>query len=328
MVRRRKKIGLIFASGSLISIRGNKTVFFVDQEKDMLRWLSEVPEISLIAEINPFFIQGEDDAFTLNSIESMARMIAKNRDSFDGFVVTVRAEHLVQAAVAVEFMLQGAGKPIIFTGSRYSPEAIAEQDTRRIIKIGGLGLRSNIINATQVAASQDFPTTAIIFGNKIIKPTKAVYGDFYSMNMFKSLDDDYLGKVDFGITIHRGKVSSSQVNMQTKLSRDVAVVCKSIFASHDRQLLGGVKNADVLLMHVHENEKLDFKMLEDLREKYAVVLLFNEYYVLDHHGAILLSKMTWTTAVIKALWAREAAKKNDEFISMMRQPVINEFLNL
>ena len=203
----RKKIGLVFASGSLLSIKGNKSIFFVDQEKDIEPWLSEVPEVRLIADIQTYFLQGEAEQFELASIERILETLSRERANHDGFVVLVRGEHMIRAAAAAEFMLQGFGKPVIFTGSRYSPQAVAYQDIRKIIKMGGLGLRSNLINAAQIAVSEDFPATAIMYGNKIMKPSHAVVNDFQAMNLYRSVNDDYLGKIDFGISLSRKKVA-------------------------------------------------------------------------------------------------------------------------
>src|SRR3989344_6002609 len=102
----RKKIALIFATGSLVSIRNNKSIFFVDKESDIKQWLNEVTEISLLADIEPFFLLGESGFCGIDAIEKVVQVIRERQDTFDGFVVLVRGESMIQAAVAAEFMLQ------------------------------------------------------------------------------------------------------------------------------------------------------------------------------------------------------------------------------
>lgn len=320
--KNQKKICLLFASGSLLSIKGNQSVFFVDEEKDMKQWLNEIPELGLVANIEPFFVCGENTQFGLDDVEKLAGVLKSRQASFDGFVVIIRADRVVSTAVAIEYMLQGFGKTIIFTGSRHSPKSIVIQDIKKIIKMGGLGLRSNVINAAQIATDDAFPLTALMFGNKVIKPTKAVRNTFYNLNLFRSADDEYLGRIDFGISLARQKKSESQRRFSTALSRSVVAYDMTTLAA--KQALGKVQKADVLFLRISENEIFDVVAYEELRKRFPVIILFNENYVLDQNCFALLTKMTWHTAQMKVLWAHAVAKNNEEFLSLLMEDPINE----
>lgn len=332
MARKKKSIGLIFATGSVMSIAGNRSIFFIESEEDVKKWLSEIPELSVIADIQPLYLLGENNPFTIETIENIAQLINAHEAGLDGFVVLVRGENMIRAAVGIEFMLQGLAKPVVFTGSRYSPEAIAQQDTKKIIKTGGLGLRSNLINAAQIAIDDDFGRTAIMFGNKVIKPTKAVISSFYSMNLFKSVDEKYFGKVDFGITLDRQKADTDERNFSTRLSRDVACVesASLVVNQHNAtSIRKGSKPAKTLLVRMRENEKLTAELAQYLKRIYNTIFAFNENFtVTQPEGVVPLSRMTWNTVVIKALWAQANTPNREEFIALMQREIIGESLQL
>lgn len=291
----------------------------------MDKWLAEIPELGLLADIESQYIAGESSGFTLDSIEAIVRMIAATKDTYDGYVVLIRAENVIRAGIAIEFMLQGFGKPIILTGSRFSPESIAQQDLNKIIKMGGLGLRSNVINSVQIAASTDFAATALMYGNKLIKPTKAMKNSFYSMNLFKSVDEEYLGTIDFGITLQRQKKVSAPAKEQYSLARNVVVVDTNGLELFMKNI-PTVKDAKkkVLLVHVNENERLPFEVVQSLKEAFQTVIFFNEHFVLEERRVVVVEKMTWDTAVVKTLWAAAATTTPADLINVLGREAIGE----
>jgi len=51
----------------------------------------------------------------------MAQLIAKNYDSYEGFVILHGTDTMVYTASALSFMLKNLGKPVILTGAQRSP---------------------------------------------------------------------------------------------------------------------------------------------------------------------------------------------------------------
>lgn len=329
MHSKRKKIALLFAGGgSLLSIKGNKSVFFVEQADDAKRWLEEIPELSILADMTPWFNAGESDGWGIERMESVFAYLQNEEKNFDGFVVLCRAERVLAVSAACEFMLQGFSKPVIFTGSRYSPEAVAIQDLKVLIKMGGLGLRSNVINAVQVAVTDGFPVKAIMFGNRLIKPTKAVVAEFRSINLFKSADDDYLGRVDFGLAIHRNKYQALGRKSFTKLSRKVLPIGLGLLTHSLETVLASKSQTEYLLVHLDNNETIDVETLGRLRQRFRQIYAFSTHYLLEQPaGVIPLPQLTWETALAKLMWAVEAFPAED-VASVMNQDLIGEKLAL
>ncbi len=318
-IDKKYKIALLFSSGSLVSIKANKSIFFVDQESDIPTWFSELPEVALLTDITPIFLQGEKEAFSLQSLNNILRILAAKKVEFDGFVVLVRAESMVLAAAAAKFTLKGFNKPVIFTGSRYSPEALAEQDLSSIIKSGGLGLRSNLINAIQVASNPSFKSAAIMFGNKLIDPAKAVISDFRSMNLFRSFDETYLGKVDFGISLNKVGNAEEETTFTPRLSEKVCIIGPSpLGITHSALQHKNNKEYTTLLLHIQANEKIAQQDLENLRKNFKRIVLFNQHYVLQHDDTYSVVHMSWAAAVAKVLWADAAAATDAEFGALIQ----------
>ncbi|MEK7584598.1 MAG: asparaginase domain-containing protein, partial [Patescibacteria group bacterium] len=262
--------------------------------------------------------------------ERILEVLSRERMNHDGFVVLVRGEHMIRAAAATEFMLQGFGKPVIFTGSRYSPQAVAYQDIRRIVKMGGLGLRSNLINAAQIAVSDDFPATAIMYGNKIIKPTHAVVNDFQAMNLYRSVDDEYLGKIDFGISLNRKKIAPATTEaMHVRFAPGVSFT-ESAYLGDDHALAekSRKEKEPVLVLRLRQNETVPLERLEQLKARYRTVILFNPYYVLDHTGVVMLSRLTWPAAEMKVRWAHTIFPERSDFEKALSRDVIHESIQL
>ncbi len=135
-----------------------------------------VPELEQIANID------FQAAFNLDSAnivphhwQTLAKLIHKNIDDYDGFVVIHGTDSMVYTAAALSFMLQNLPKPVILTGSQ-RPLAEIRTDARM-----------NLINAVELA-TYDIPEVGIFFGTELFRGNRAIkisgidYGAFISPN--------------------------------------------------------------------------------------------------------------------------------------------------
>jgi hypothetical protein len=198
-----------------------------------------------------------------------------------------------------------------------------------IVKAGGLGLRSNLINALQVAINPDFSATGIMFGSKLIKPTKAVISDFRSINLFRSFDETYLGKVDFGISLNRPSQEMRPMKLSSELSENVSIIGPNplgILQALEHREKGSKK--ETLLIHIQPNEQLSAEVLAGLKKNYRRIVFFNQHYVLQHEGVASITHMSWAAAVAKVLWADAAATSDKEFVKLVEEDIIGEYKGL
>ena len=126
----------------------------------------------------------------------IARSIADNYSSYDGFVVLYGTDTMAYTASALSFMLENLSKPVIITGSQLP---IGE------VRTDG---EENLITALQIAADQDVsgvPTVrevAILFENYLWRGNRSTKRSADNFNAFKSNNYPELAKIGLGISFN------------------------------------------------------------------------------------------------------------------------------
>ncbi len=126
----------------------------------------------------------------------IARSIADNYSSYDGFVVLHGTDTMAYTASALSFMLENLSKPVIITGSQLP---IGE------VRTDG---EENLITALQIAADQDVsgvPTVrevAILFENYLWRGNRSTKRSADNFNAFKSNNYPELAKIGLGISFN------------------------------------------------------------------------------------------------------------------------------
>ncbi|MDD5039976.1 MAG: asparaginase domain-containing protein [Patescibacteria group bacterium] len=202
MLHAKPTICLLFCGGS--AMVSDDRVVSVMSSADLKPWMDAIPELQLIADVDPVFVFGGDASeIEPNLWIRLAREIHSRMPRYDGFVVLHGVDTMLYTSAALSFMLQPLGKPIIVTGSPLSAEVTEsdKQDLSGLISnYRNLGIKANLINAVQVA-SMDIAEVAIMFGNRLLQGTRAVKSDAASFNFFDAHRDGLLGTVDFGIKL-------------------------------------------------------------------------------------------------------------------------------
>jgi len=93
---------------------------------------------------------------------SLAKLIEKNYEDYEGFVILHGTDTMAYTASALSFMLENLNKPVIFTGSQL-PMGVIRTDGRE-----------NFINSIEIAAAMEeetpvVPEVAICFENKLYR---------------------------------------------------------------------------------------------------------------------------------------------------------------
>lgn len=110
----------------------------------------------------------------------LSRIIEKNYDRYDGFVVLHGTDTMAYTASALSFMLDGLSKPVVFTGSQL-PIGVPRTDGRE-----------NLISSVEIAAAKDesgrarVPEVCIFFGGKLMRGNRATKINAESFMAFTS----------------------------------------------------------------------------------------------------------------------------------------------
>ena len=325
MAKKRKKIYLLLAGGtSLTDKEGN--VWAVRNKVDVSSWLEQMPELKILADLEPVFICGEDDLVSAKTWENIASEIDKAFLEADGFVIISKIGQLINTALAVNFLLQNYKKSLIFTSSQISGSGFI--DKKEVIgrlksKYGGLGLRANLINALQIA-DQPLPGSAIVFGSRVISASKAIEDFSDEVNVFKSADNTYWGKVDFGINLKAGlKYCPKDTEIFQNISSKVLII---------EDVLGvdwlwdkDIKNYQGLLIKTNPYQSLEKAKQQKILKWKIPTICHNYLFAHKVDGAVSMSNCTRSSALLKLMWYLANAKQAGSFEESMKQNLIGEF---
>jgi len=107
----------------MAKISKQKTVFLLLGSKiagisdlpGLQQWLAHMPELSILAKVEPVVIFGKDSASTTPEVwSSLSKVIADRHASDAGFVVLHAPDTLLYTSAAVAFCLQTLSVPVIF----------------------------------------------------------------------------------------------------------------------------------------------------------------------------------------------------------------------
>lgn len=187
---KRKRIGLIFAGGAALSHQP-KQWEKVSRTEDARRWLEHVPELQLVADVEPIFVT-DKNATEIGAPEwiAIAEAIRQHLPQVDGFVILHGLETVHYTANALSLMVQRPSVPVVLSASPIPRQATSAAQS----EFGG---RANIINAAQVATSAG-GDVCVVFGNRVIQGSRAQVELTAGALQVTSIDQRLLGQVDFG----------------------------------------------------------------------------------------------------------------------------------
>lgn len=188
------RILIVYTGGTIGMIEDPKTKAL--RPFDFSHLMENVPKVKMLDyEIDNIQFSQPIDSSDMDPDhwKTIARSIADNYDSYDGFVVLHGTDTMAYTASALSFMLGNLDKPVIITGSQLP---IGE------VRTDG---EENLITALQIAADRrpDGKTTvcevAILFENYLWRGNRATKRSADNFNAFKSNNYPQLAKIGLGI---------------------------------------------------------------------------------------------------------------------------------
>lgn len=138
------------------------------------RLLETVPELSRLAVVEPAIVANLDSSDLGPPVWSeLARTIAAERESWDGFVIVHGTDTMSYTAAALAFALEGLDRPVVMTGAQ-RPLSALRTDARR-----------NLADAVELATCA-IPEVGICFDGLLLRGTRAVKADARHYRAFES----------------------------------------------------------------------------------------------------------------------------------------------
>lgn len=206
----RPHILLITTGGTITMIHDSATGTLVPAQSSA-ELIEHIPEIRKIAHVNKIDLFNIDSTnIQVEHWRAIARTIYENYNDYEGFVVTHGTDTLAYSASALSFMLQNLRKPIVFTGSQLPLNEI------------GSDARNNFINSF-IAATSDISEVCILFGEHIIRGSRAKKVSAFHLNAFQSVNEKPIGEVGLALRLaaHRLPPSRKKIVIRDNFNRNV-----------------------------------------------------------------------------------------------------------
>ena len=187
--------------------------------------LSEVPELGKFAlRIDSYTF---DPLIDSSDVEpslwvSLARLIEKEHDNYDGFVILHGTDTMAYSASALSFMLEGLDKCVVFTGSQL-PISTLRTDGKE-----------NLVSAVEIASARDaegrsrVPEVCVFFGSLLLRGNRTTKADSSSFTAFRSPNCPPLAeagiKIVYNDTVIRRPAPGQEFRIHTSLDTSVSVL--------------------------------------------------------------------------------------------------------
>jgi len=213
---------ILYTGGTIGSVHDEKTGALKPVDFRNLRLL--VPELGrLEVDLSFASLQTPVDSSDMSPAEwlEMLRIIEEHYDAQDGFVILHGTDTMPYSASALSFMIQGLGKPVIFTGS---------QLPLNVIRSDG---RENILTAVEIAACHEdgipkVQEVCIFFQSKLYRGNRTVKISAEHFNAFDSPNLPPLAQAGVHIEWWKGLRRPRKRNLRprfhTRLNPAVAVI--------------------------------------------------------------------------------------------------------
>lgn len=323
-------ITILFAGGATLKTENGK-LLSVRNADDMKLWLEEVPEISLIADIEGVFVFEDGKEITPQDWNTLASTIQQRYTQTNGFVVLHGVDSMLYSSSALSFMLQGLTKSVVFSGSPLNPNFSDERKLEDFINnYRTLGIRANLINAIQVA-TMNVPEVSILMGNQILRANYGRKTLNKTFNIFEADSEGTIGHVDFGIKLQAEETKRKKGKPKLQLFDDKYI---SVILMHPgyapKEFANLIKSQpDGILIRTHLQTGIP-KSLEPYfvlaeKEQIPIVILNPFFKVTTPKGALSIVGISYESLYVKMYWASTKAKTRKQMYDLLQENVAGEF---
>jgi len=233
---------LIYTGGTIGMIKDADTGALRAFDFDSI--LIRIPELRLLdCNIETVSFDEPIDSSNMNPKywSDIAKIIASNYETFDGFVVLHGSDTMSYSASALSFMLENLTKPVIFTGSQ--------------LPIGDLrtDAKENLITSIQMASLREngLPVVrevGLYFEHKLYRGNRTTKINAEHFEAFESLNYPYLAESGVHLNVNREYLWRSKSNkglvLRTAMDTNVAIL--KLFPGISRPIIEAVLRSQLI----------------------------------------------------------------------------------
>jgi len=210
MIDANANILLIYTGGTIGMVENNSTGSL--EVFDFNHLNGHIPELQKLKfHINTIVFDPLIDSsdVSLTHWQELVRIIQKNYDEHDGFVILHGTDTMAYTASALSFMIENLTKPIVLTGAQ--------------LPIGKLrtDAKENLITAMEIAADKDalgnpiVPEVCIFFQNDLLRGNRATKVNADNFNAFRTYNYPLLANSGIHIRYDRSHILKPDFDKKT-----------------------------------------------------------------------------------------------------------------
>ncbi len=220
-MEKKSSILLVYTGGTIGMI--NDPVTGQLKPFNFTRLLDEVPELRKFeTKIDTFSFEDPIDSSNMHPDiwVKLAKLVEKNYNRYDGFVILHGSDTMAYTASALSFMLENLGKPVILTGSQLPIGTIRTDG------------KENLITAIEIAAAKRnghpaVPEVCVYFEFCLFRGNRTLKVNAEHFDAFKS--PNYPSLVEAGVHLKYNEtaimpIPSGKLKVFTKLDLNVAIL--------------------------------------------------------------------------------------------------------
>lgn len=226
---------LLIYTGGTIGM-GHNPMTGVLEPLDLQHLIDNMPEIAFLrAEVESYQFNPPIDSSDMSPRlwAQLVRIITKEYDKYDGFVVLHGTDTMAYSASALSFMLENLTKPVIFTGSQL-PIGMPRTDGKE-----------NLVTSIEIASMKDsdghplVPEVCIYFSGRLLRGNRATKQSAEGFRAFESFNYPHLCDAGVNFTFHHHHILRPRFDlpMTPHLTMNPSVVVFSLYPGVQENLL-------------------------------------------------------------------------------------------
>ncbi len=247
-------------------------------------------------------------------------LLYQNKEQFDAFLILHGTDTMAYSATACSFMLQGFGKPIVFTGSQL-PISDPETDAK-----------ANIVGALSLLKETAFKEVGIFFNDKLFRATRATKIHGSDFDGFGSPNG--IALTEYEIALENTTKDVVQFNYQPNFLTDgILVFCWHPLVTEKMFVSVFSDNLKVLIIKSYGSGTLPtypwiLAILKEQIAKGLVVILKSQCFrggvisgiyetsaQLENAGILYAKDMTLEAVIIKSAWLLSQNMNDLKFVA-------------
>lgn len=336
------EILLIYTGGTIGSIEDPETGALRPVDFDQLTdFIPELQRLEVKLGVETLREPKDSSDIRPSDWQELVRIIEKNYDAYDGFVVLHGTDTLAYTASALSFMIEHLDKPVIFTGSQLPMGKIRTDG------------KENLLTAIEIASALDddgrprVPEVAVYFEYKLYRANRCFKYSAHHFNAYKSPNYPLLAEAGVYITYNEQAIRKVPENTTPVFYKDIdsQVFVLTIFPGISRQtfeIVGSMEGLRTLIIQTFGtgNGPLDpsfFQMLQACIAREVVVVNITQcregsvipgYYAtgieMSRPGVVNGKDMTMEAAITKAMVLGGRYLRYAELFREMGKPFCGE----